>query len=254
MWSTTEIPWVKINHFLLHSEKPYEPKSFSEQIIKKLYSLIPYDQARVFLVNGNDKVYDSILVEVEQQWDDAYRQYFSSIENGRYSLSNQMVGGSPILGIDGGVVDWSKNKVDEFLENYIKPQGIRYSVGFRLKDTDNTTKSIFCLDRMGYCGFSEHEIEIISIVFPHLENLFRKVTVLGSILSHPKNPQLEKILTDREYEVVEYLSRGMLPVKVAEKFGISLQTVYKHIANIHTKLNVSNRQELLLKVYESKGA
>jgi DNA-binding CsgD family transcriptional regulator len=254
MWSAAEIPWLKINDFLLHSEKSYEPKSFSEQIIKKLYSLIPYDQARVFLVNGNDKVYDSILLEVDQQWDDAYRQYFSSIENGRYSLSHQMEGGSPILGGNGGVVDWSKNKADEFLQNYIKPQGIRYSVGFRLKDADNMTKSIFCLDRMGYRGFSEHEINIISIVFPHLENLFRNVTILGSIISHPKNSQLEKILTGREYEIVELLSRGMPPIRIAEKFGISLQTVYKHIANIYTKLNISSRQELLLKVYESSGA
>lgn len=254
MWSQTEIPWLKINDFLLHTEKPYEPKSFSEITIKKIYSLIPYDQARVFLVNGNDKIYDSILLEVEQQWDDVYRQYFSRIENGRYSLSRQMEGSSPILGGNGGVIDWSRQKVDEFLENYIKPQGIKYSVGFRLIDADNMTKSIFCLDRTGYRGFSEHEIEIVYIVFPHLENLFRNVTILGSILSHPKNSQLENILTGREYEIVELLSRGMTPMKIAGKFGISLQTVYKHIANIHTKLNISNRQELLLKVYEFRGA
>jgi DNA-binding CsgD family transcriptional regulator len=43
-------------------------------------------------------------------------------------------------------------------------------------------------------------------------------------------------------------------MKIAERFGISLQTVYKHIANIHSKLNISSRQELLLKVYESRGA
>ena len=252
MWSAIDLPWSKINDFLLYAEEPSEPKSFSEQIINKLYTLIPYDQARVYLISGNEKVYDDILVNVEKDWDDAYLQYFSIIENGRFSLSRHMENGSPILGVDGDVVDWSRKKADEFLENYIKPQGLRYSVGFRLKDADNMIKSIFCLDRIGYCGFSQQEIEIVRIVFPHLENLFRNVTILGSTYSHPKNSQLEKILTGREYEIVELLSRGMAPNKIAEKFGISLQTVYKHIANMHTKLNISSRQELLLKVYESR--
>ena len=78
MWSTIDLPWSKINDFLLHVEEPSEPKSFSEQIINRLYNLIPYDQARVYLINGNEKVYDDILVNVEKEWDDAYLQYFSN--------------------------------------------------------------------------------------------------------------------------------------------------------------------------------
>ena len=46
------------------------------------------------------------------------------IENGRFSLSRHMENGSPILGVDGDMVDWSRKQADEFLENYIKPQGL----------------------------------------------------------------------------------------------------------------------------------
>jgi DNA-binding CsgD family transcriptional regulator len=254
MWSSHEIPWLKINDFLLNAEKPAEPKSFSEQIIRKIYSLIPYDQARVYFVNGNDKVYDQILLEVDQQWDVAYLQYFSKLDNGRYSLAQRMEDSNPILGVDGGVINWNKKKTDEFLEHYIKPQGLSSSVGFRLKDSDNTTKSIFCLDRIGNCNFSQNEIEIVRKVYPHLENLFKHVTILGSIFSQTKTSELEKVLTGREYEIVDLLSKGMSPIKIAKKCGISLQTVYKHIANIYAKLQISSRQELMIKVYETGGA
>ena len=48
--------------FLLDSERIREPREFCVQVIKKIYSLIPYDQARIYFVNDNGKVNDAVLI------------------------------------------------------------------------------------------------------------------------------------------------------------------------------------------------
>jgi DNA-binding CsgD family transcriptional regulator len=40
----------------------------------------------------------------------------------------------------------------------------------------------------------------------------------------------------------------MTPSAIARELSISRPTVYRHLANIHVKLAVSNRQELMLRL------
>ena len=58
----------------------------------------------------------------------------------------------------------------------------------------------------------------------------------------------KKALTNREIEIANLIKKGVTPVNISQQLFLSLPTVYKHIANIHQKLDVSNRQELLLKL------
>ena len=44
----------------------------------------------------------------------------------------------------------------------------------------------------------------------------------------------------------------MTPNRIGQTLCVSLPTVYRHIANIHAKLGVSNRQELLLKLLDQE--
>jgi DNA-binding CsgD family transcriptional regulator len=256
MWSSNEIPWMKIDEFLLNVEVVQEPRAFSEQVIRKMFALIPYDQARVYLVNENGKIYDHILFEVKKEWSDAYIHYFSKIENGRYSLLNKirMDGTSFIPGVEGAVIDWSRKQADEFLNNYIRPQGLSFSAGFRVFDADNLSNCIYCIDRISRSGYTRTEIEIIRKIAPHLNNLFKNVAILGSAYRRPRSPDIQKVLTPRELEIADLLRKGMTPSKIGSRINISLPTVYRHIANIHSKLEVSNRQELLLKLMDGMEA
>lgn len=62
----------------------------------------------------------------------------------------------------------------------------------------------------------------------------------------PSTPDPLAQLTPREREICRLLTQGASPAAIAGKLCVSRPTVYKHIANIHEKLHVTNRQELLL--------
>ena len=55
------------------------------------------------------------------------------------------------------------------------------------------------------------------------------------------------LLTTREKEVLELLSHGLMYKEIAEKLGLSTETIKKHIKNIYNKLHVQNKVEALNK-------
>ena len=65
-----------------------------------------------------------------------------------------------------------------------------------------------------------------------------------------KNPY-EELLTKREKQVLQLLSKGLLYKEIADELNISTETVKSHCHNIYEKLHVSNRTEALNKYYRS---
>ncbi len=57
------------------------------------------------------------------------------------------------------------------------------------------------------------------------------------------------VLTNREKEVLQQLSKGLLYKEIAEQLGISFNTVRQHIGAIYEKLHVQNKTEAINKVY-----
>ena len=86
----------------------------------------------------------------------------------------------------------------------------------------------------------------------HLNNLYQNfyVPVPGNIDTQVKIME-DFRLTSREAEIAKLLIRGFTPMQISEKLFISYLTVKKHLANIHVKLKVSTRQELLVKLLGS---
>jgi DNA-binding NarL/FixJ family response regulator len=54
-------------------------------------------------------------------------------------------------------------------------------------------------------------------------------------------------LTNREVEIMNHLSRGLLYKEIAKGMGISIQTVKSHLKHIYPKLRANNRTEAILK-------
>jgi DNA-binding NarL/FixJ family response regulator len=64
------------------------------------------------------------------------------------------------------------------------------------------------------------------------------------------NPQTDAdvaTLSNREREILDYLSKGLLYKEIAAELGISQETVRKHVYNIYEKLHVGNRIEAVNK-------
>lgn len=57
--------------------------------------------------------------------------------------------------------------------------------------------------------------------------------------------KISELLSDREQEVLEHLSQGLIYKEIGEKLFISHETVKQHIKHIYQKLHVQNKVEAL---------
>lgn len=82
-------------------------------------------------------------------------------------------------------------------------------------------------------------------------------SIARKVLSHfeRKHPEIQDLgdLTEREKEVLELLSEGLLYKEIADRKCISIDTVKKHIGNIYRKLHVSNKVEAVNKFNHFKN-
>jgi DNA-binding NarL/FixJ family response regulator len=66
---------------------------------------------------------------------------------------------------------------------------------------------------------------------------------------HPANDESLSNLSNREMEILELLSKGLLYKEIASSLFISPETVRKHVYHIYEKLHVNNRVEAVNKYF-----
>lgn len=74
--------------------------------------------------------------------------------------------------------------------------------------------------------------------------------VLKSFQNNKAQNKEADILTKKENEILDLLSKGFLYKEIADKTATSINTVKQHIHNIYEKLHVQNRTEAINKVYK----
>jgi len=80
---------------------------------------------------------------------------------------------------------------------------------------------------------------------PMTTHIARKVT--QSFQRAGPSPQQTENLSEREQQVLDCLSQGFLYKEIAEKLGISYETVHTYIRRIYEKLQVRTRTEAVAK-------
>jgi len=80
---------------------------------------------------------------------------------------------------------------------------------------------------------------------PMTAHIARKV--VQSFQKAPTSPEPTEDLSPREREVLDCLSHGFLYKEIAEKLGISYETVHTYIRRIYEKLQVRTRTEAVAK-------
>ncbi len=63
--------------------------------------------------------------------------------------------------------------------------------------------------------------------------------------------KLQRVLTDRELEVLKMVARGMSNAEIAEELTISPATAKTHVAHLLTKLDARDRIQLVIIAYQS---
>ena len=77
----------------------------------------------------------------------------------------------------------------------------------------------------------------------------RKVVSAFSHRTNAASEETLEVLSRREAEILEMLSKGLVYKEIAEALSISSETVRKHVYNIYNKLHVSNRVEAVNKYF-----
>ena len=83
---------------------------------------------------------------------------------------------------------------------------------------------------------------------PMSPSIARKIA-LSFNRENQADPVQVALLTTREREVIELISKGRLEKEVASELNISVKTVKAHISNIYSKLQVRTRVEALNKYF-----
>lgn len=77
-------------------------------------------------------------------------------------------------------------------------------------------------------------------------NVFARNNNVGQVQATNANSMLTKhSLSQREIEVLDQLSKGLLYKEISNNLNISSETVRKHVYNIYDKLHVDNRVEAI---------
>jgi DNA-binding NarL/FixJ family response regulator len=84
---------------------------------------------------------------------------------------------------------------------------------------------------------------------PMSSQIARKVVTAFSPKTANTVEQKLDVLSNREMEILEMLSKGLVYKEIADQLSISAETVRKHVYNIYNKLHVSNRVEAVNKYY-----
>ena len=82
---------------------------------------------------------------------------------------------------------------------------------------------------------------------PMSANIARKLVNLFHL--SPKETSHIDVLSNRENEILQLLSKGLLYKEIADQLQISTGTVRQHIHNIYEKLHVQNRTEAINKAF-----
>jgi len=131
--------------------------------------------------------------------------------------------------------------------------GIQFIMCTSLEDTDNIFNALQA-GATGYITKSTPPIKILEAITdahnggsPMSSQIARKV--ISFFQQKPKaNTELEK-LSNREQEILQYLSKGYRYKEMAGLLFISIETVRKHIHNIYEKLHVNSRTDALNKAF-----
>ena len=220
---------------------------FCGAVATEMGKIIHYDSASIMCVDVTGKIESFLLYGVKEK---TWRRFMKFYTEGTNALSidlNRPLTSS--LEHQAVIRDWTdvsiQKKYPEFYQFHVEPLGLKYCLGFQLKDNKGFIRCIISYDRYRGKCFDGNDVKTLMEMLPVLENIFIDL-LLPEQNSFEENRLVnsDSPLTKREREIALLLCDGCDSRMIATRLSISVTTVYKHINNIYKKLNISKRQEL----------
>ena len=107
--------------------------------------------------------------------------------------------------------------------------------------------SAYLLKNTGLVQLIEALKELYNGGSPMSANIARKLVT--HFRAEEKQTETLGLLSTRENEILQLLTKGLLYKEIANQLGISVSTVRQHIHHIYEKLHVQNRTEAINKAF-----
>lgn len=234
---------TRVYRFLNKCGKERTPYNLCCTIAIEAERLIPYDQARVIFIDEKGKITSSMLYGVKQQNWRRFMDYYETEPYGsNYSLK------TPIRLTPNECVklcDWTNpNRQDgfeHFVKSYVRPLKLKYCLGIGLSDNQDCLRCILSLDRTRDVPYEQEDIDLIKYLHPLINHLHINLFTPPQNFSQKDFLLNQPVLTQREWEIANLIIKGVSTTDISTRLCISKNTIYKHIANMYKKLNVSNK-------------
>lgn len=246
---SSKLDYQKMYDFIVKCGKDHDPYHFTVTIIEGLREFFDFDSAMVFFLDGNRNMVDQYLYNFNPNWIRIYLDYYSKLDEiaPRFGLNveaSEMDSG-PFI----SYIRWYEMPDSEFMRDYIRENRISESLSFVLYDLNRQPRSVFNFDMKDNKKFKEHDIDVLNILVPALNNLHKNFYVkIPGGFRHSNPLYSDANLTEREVEIVDLICQGVSPANISKILHIATSTTYKHIAHIYEKFHVSSRQALLVKL------
>jgi len=164
----SKVPWKKIYQAVLSCGNEHQLESFCIKVLAEVSQFCPYDQALVYFLDENGRIYHQRLVNMDERWNHLYLVYYFQTANGRYDCGREFRENPSQPPVQ--LREWAVEPGSEFLADYIRPYGIQQSLGFPLYDIYGKPRTIFALDRLRGQPYGEQELRLLSLLIPQLNN------------------------------------------------------------------------------------
>lgn len=100
--------------------------------------------------------------------------------------------------------------------------------------------------------FSKEHLKIVKILFTQIAcmKIVQPYLKEGIVINKANQGGLVETLTEREQEVLNLIANGMSNKEIADKLGLTINTVKGYIKNVYAKLGVNRRVQVVTKAKE----
>ena len=237
--------WMRINSILLLMYSTEDFDTMRTYILDSIKVLIPYKKAMFYMVidDGNSIQLDCpIFVNVDKKFAIEYEKTVEFGYLGRVALSARR----SLAYKDTDLMTEDIRINSDVYKSFLKPYDVPYGAGIILAENNKLVGELTLFRSKLQGDFSERDVCILDILREHLEIRLQLSTEVKYDTSYIKHLQLLKIgLTQREIEILELIINDYSTDDISTKLNISIHTTKKHLSNIYSKLDISNRLQLV---------
>lgn len=251
----TQLEWETINEIIAQFYDTNDISMFRKKFLIKLGKLMDYDIADFCLSNFKESngvnLIDPVVVsryskDFEKRFTQEYEKKFERYDYTNWIYSNP----ESMVFIESDVINNEVRMKSSYYQNFLLPMNLTNVMGLSLA-TNGTPLGAVSIYRMKEKeDFTAKDAYILKQFIPHLINKMLAIKE-GTALASSNIDQPNQVLADkyalskREIEVIRLVCKGLNNEQIGQALVITTNTVKKHMNHIFSKLQITNRVQII---------